>query len=217
MASRGRGLCLFLFWLVIWGWLFGMVLVMGHFENREELEGLGFGHNKMYVVLGMHRSGTSFVARALHESGVDMGEGHFVGANRFNPLGHYENADFVVLNDEIMKEAGAVDWSGVVAPEKIEEIRESGKYRSRVKELLGRFSSKFWGFKDPRTISTLPLYLEQVDEDENDVYLVCVFRKPQRVEGSLKRRNGFDEKKSRASINRHNKLLLRQIVDFLGL
>jgi hypothetical protein len=57
------------------------------------------------VILGMHRSGTSTIARILASIGINMGE-RIMGANESNPFGHYENLDFVELNDEILINAG---------------------------------------------------------------------------------------------------------------
>ena len=70
-------------------------------DRRKELEKLGFKDTKTYIVLGMHRSGTSFISKALHDSGVDMGEGKLMGPNEWNKLGHYENTQFVSMNSQI--------------------------------------------------------------------------------------------------------------------
>ena len=63
---------------------------------------------RTFVVLGMHRSGTSLTAGGLEKIGIDMGDNQ-LGANQWNPLGHFENVDFVGLNDRILNTAGG-NW-----------------------------------------------------------------------------------------------------------
>ena len=54
-----------------------------------------------FIITGMHRSGTSLVARFLHLSGVDMGK-EWIDPNEDNPLGYFEDADFVSLHQRIL-------------------------------------------------------------------------------------------------------------------
>ena len=59
-------------------------------------------------VCGMHRSGTSVIARLLNMLGVYFGpEGSGLAANADNPKGFWERADIVALNDAILADAGA--------------------------------------------------------------------------------------------------------------
>lgn len=121
---------------------------------------------KTYVVLGMHKSGTSFISKALSEQNVSM------GVNNFNV---YENSSFVDLNNEFLKECGG-SWNDPPTEEVIREKCPS--FKERAKNLITYFKKEFWGFKDPRTALTFPLYEDLL---EDDVYLVCMFRKPQKL------------------------------------
>ena len=59
-------------------------------------------------VLGMHRSGTSLVARVLNVLGVDLGpEEHLMRPSSANPTGHWENKPITGINDEILSDSGA--------------------------------------------------------------------------------------------------------------
>ena len=60
------------------------------------------------IVAGTGRSGTSAVARVLHESGFAMGT-TFADASEFNPLGFYEDLDAAWTNGAIMAELGSED------------------------------------------------------------------------------------------------------------
>ena len=65
------------------------------------------------LVLGMHRSGTSMVARSLNMMGAYFAaEGISTGANQENPKGFWERRDVRTLNDMLLHSAGA-DWHRV--------------------------------------------------------------------------------------------------------
>ena len=61
--------------------------------------------NKTFIVLGMHRSATSLLARGLHMSDIVMGE-RLLGKSESNKYGHWEDVDFVELNESILHSAG---------------------------------------------------------------------------------------------------------------
>ena len=54
-------------------------------------------------MLGMHRSGTSALAGALHLTGFDLGQNIMPPADE-NPKGFFENQHIVDLNDRILEE-----------------------------------------------------------------------------------------------------------------
>ena len=82
--------------------------------------------------------------------------------------------------------------------------------------MIKKSQSKFWGWKDPRTVMTAPFFLDELNKND-DVYLVCVFRKPKKVAASLKKRSGMDYKKGYDLIARYNKMIIRTIKRFVGL
>jgi hypothetical protein len=58
-------------------------------------------------VLGMHRSGTSAVTRALNLRGMDLGlPEYLVGLREDNPEGFWENLGFSEVSDEILTPRG---------------------------------------------------------------------------------------------------------------
>lgn len=109
------------------------------------------------IVVGMHRSGTSLVARVLREAGVHMGD---------DPDIHAESEAFKAVNREILRELGG-DWT---RPEPVlESLRdmqicrdatEFAMQRWRKRRIgYGSLDSGPWGWKDPRTTLTLPVWL----------------------------------------------------------
>jgi hypothetical protein len=111
----------------------------------------------IFVVLGMHRSGTSMVAGLLHGSGIHMGEA-FRRASPQNPRGFFEEESFRRLNDAFLLQAGYAvkEWSA--------EFDETGLETVPIQEagnLIEYFdkSNWSWGWKDPRTCLTISLWL----------------------------------------------------------
>jgi len=109
-----------------------------------------------YVILGMHRTRSSLVAKMLDTMGISMGD-EMLGANKHNPYGHWEDTTFYQLNREILFSAGG-HWADPPPEERIKywapwvtaDMRWICQWKS------DRYSR--WGFKDPRTILTIPVW-----------------------------------------------------------
>lgn len=126
---------------------------------------------KTYVVLGGHRSGTSFIVNCLKLAGVPI-----VGSPP-----RLEDLRFVRLNMKIIQDAGGI-W---LHPPDEEALRASGeKYADEIKALIKEAGEgkPYWGWKDPRQDLTISSYLPHL---EDDVYLIAIFRKPQKAGESL--------------------------------
>ncbi len=140
------------------------------------------------AIVGMHRSGTSMVAKLLQEAGLHLGDDtDLMPPAEENPEGFYEHLGFVTLNDEVLNAAGAgwdcpppagTDWaSDAFAP-----------FRERARLLAAPLAATGpWGWKDPRTSLTLPFWESAV----GPMRTIVVVRNPLEVVTSLHRRNGF--------------------------
>lgn len=164
---------------------------------------------KTYIVLGMHRSATSFLAKAIAEQGVNMGR-RLMRAGKWNPQGYYENLDFVELNDLILKEAGG-SWRN--PPSEIELLNAANKHEDLIKETIERNKDELWGWKDPRTSITLPAYMPFLS---GDIYLIAVFRKPERVALSLQRRDGMSIEEGIKLAKEYNSRIIKHIRRFVN-
>ena len=105
---------------------------------------------KVYVVLGCRRPGTSFLAEALGNAGVVF---------RTCGNGHNEDGVFCVLNDAVLGEAGG-DWSELPPDDRIAEAVAAyeTEYRSLIEE---RAQAGRWGWKDPRQGATIQYLNDQ--------------------------------------------------------
>ena len=118
-----------------------------------------------FVVIGMHRSGTSLVSRILDKSGIMMGK---------DLQTDHESKFFIQLNKWIYQNAGA----DLARPKALEELIDYAPARKQVEEYLririaSSSSKKFsgrnlknglfdmdskWGWKDPRNGPSLPIW-----------------------------------------------------------
>lgn len=158
---------------------------------------------KVYIVLGMHKSGTSFISKALLDQGVKMTTLDDASFRR-----HYEDLEFLDLNKEILHMAGGY-WRNPPTEEAIQKVG----FVERIKAVIAKHTSSYWGWKDPRSAFTAQKYIDQLQDD--DVYLVCVFRKPKKVQESLVRAKG--EGDYTELIKEYNRRILKIVKDFVGL
>ncbi len=128
--------------------------------------------SKCIIVVGMHRAGTSFVARLFHEWGVYMGN-NLGTPDPANAEGEYENLDFVRLNNILLEEHGG-SWNEPVMCHSSDD---------RAKFLTDIHRSCLWGWKDNRTAFTFRAYEEYLQED--DILFVICKRKKNAVISSL--------------------------------
>lgn len=142
---------------------------------------------KTFVVLGMHRSATSVTAQGLsHVVNMNPNGAQFAD----QPDGNWEDLDFVYLNEAILQAAGG-SWDEPPSEEAILSIPTQLKLA--VKQLVYSRNNtyKHWGWKDPRTCLTYPIYQPYL----RNPILVINWRDPTQVAESLKLRNGFSIEK----------------------
>ena len=134
-------------------------------------------------IAGMHRSGTSMVARLMHDCGVFLGPADELNPPAFdNPEGFWENLQFVRLNEDIIAEFGG-KWDAPPAFQARWEVSsELGFLRERAGHLIAGFRQhKHWGWKDPRNSLTLPFWQQLIP----DMKVVVCLRNPLEVAPSL--------------------------------
>lgn len=166
------------------------------------------------VVLGMHRSATSLVAKGMCLNGVFMGY-DLIGPAKSNPWGHFEDREIVHLNDEILYAAGG-RWDN---PPPEDAILSKGKqFVQRIKNLIKQRDSAvkpkypLWGWKDPRTTLTIKLFLPHL----TNPHFVCCFTDPMVVAKSLFDRDGTDIQVGHGLALEYNARLLAFISEFYG-
>lgn len=163
-------------------------------------------------VCGMHRSGTSVIARLLNMLGIYFGpEGSGLAANAENPKGFWERADIVALNDAILSDSHACWFDPLTwftEPRTVRATRAS-EVRARLLELDGH---RPWFIKDPRLCLTLGAWLAQA---ERPLAVVCS-RDEASVVASLEKHGAslgfrFERREAEALVDVYNRSLLREV------
>lgn len=154
--------------------------------------------NRAVCILGMHRSGTSAVARVLNLLGVYLGkEENIMPPGPDNPEGFWENTKIVEIHDRLLQTLGYGWDTTLPLPHEWWRFPEVKPFKEELKKLVTEeFSDcKLWGWKDPRTCILLPFWIELLKELKVDLSFVIVTRNPLEVADSLTRRNGFSAEK----------------------
>lgn len=144
-----------------------------------------------FVVLGMHRSGTSMLSGLLVTGmGYNVG-GPLIGAAFDNEKGFFERVDVVLQNDEFMKSQG-IWWANRVKhydADKAIGAKEKGSIKFKEGETGLKFlndrSKAPWLQKDPRMCITLRTWLPLLNKEPAVLF---TYRHPLEVAMSLKKR-----------------------------
>ncbi|MBI1882878.1 MAG: hypothetical protein HYS08_01540 [Chlamydiae bacterium] len=154
---------------------------------------------KVIAVLGMHRSGTSVITRALNLGGVYLGEpGDLMEGASDNSEGFWEHKGIVDLNERILQ-ALKRTWDSVLPlPHEWHLSKDFQPFKSEMVRLIKScfLNRPLWGWKDPRTSLTFDLWKEALRELGMDCVSLVMIRNPLDVAKSLLKRNGFSQGKS---------------------
>ncbi len=145
------------------------------------------------LVVGMHRSGTSAIARGVAALGVYLGN-DFLDAQPENPTGYWEDKGIVEIGERVLK-ALNLRWDDVapIAPAAFRRLRIRSLHGAAVRYVKRTFGAHpLWGFKDPRTIRLLPFWRNVLRKCNADDSYVIAIRNPRSVEASLFRRQSMD-------------------------
>ena len=166
--------------------------------EKSEQDNMKTGDNKVIVVLGMHRSGTSTVARSLQVLGIGLGE-NLYPATPENPKGYWEDQDCIAINEELLSHLGAdydrfgLDWDFTPTDQSISHLYE------RAIRLVSESVAKnrgIWGVKDPRMCRLLGFWKKVFDTCGCSVDYIISIRNPISVAKSLEKRNHLPPEKS---------------------
>lgn len=153
--------------------------------------------NNCVIVLGMHRSGTSALARVINLLGADLGS-DFLEPAADNPAGYWEHRAIYHIHERMLNALGRTWHTLFRFPQNWWNDERIDTYRAQLLRVLQQdFSgSPLWGIKDPRMCRLMPLWKDVFKELECDPYFIIMFRHPQEVATSLAARDGFSQDKS---------------------
>ncbi|HLZ74973.1 hypothetical protein [Phenylobacterium sp.] len=150
-----------------------------------------------YLVLGMHRSGTSAVTQVLALAGASLPENVMAG-DEHNAKGYFEPWKIALFNDGRLRAGGAA-WDDIFAfPYRPLSLKAERTWLNRAEALFEEEYGevRYPLLKDPRVTVLMPFWRTALTELEVGARCVIPVRHPLAVAGSLARRNGFAPEKS---------------------
>jgi hypothetical protein len=141
-------------------------------------------------VAGMHRSGTSAMAKVVNLLGVPLCVTEDLMLHYGdNPKGHWESRSLTTLNDKLLRALHAA-WD---CPPPVEEQASARDDRlpppaDARRSFLATHPTAQWAWKDPRLSILLPYWHGSLDGRH---LVVLLFRHPVEVADSLRRRDGL--------------------------
>lgn len=138
----------------------------------------------MNIITGMHRSGTSLIARLFYEAGANMGDpNRFYRPDKWNPDGYYEQPDIQNINMQLIN-GPLWKFSYFWLPSTQRILKRSRKLNTTIQSVAQTYETAI--VKETRFCLTLPAWLEY--GTKVDRILVCL-REPLQVARSIQKRN----------------------------
>lgn len=145
------------------------------------------------VIAGMHRSGTSALARVLNLLGCGLAK-EVLGSDPTNETGHWEPLNIILLNDQLLESAGSAwdDWTACSPDWLASPVAE--EFMERAMRIFAdeHGSQRLTVMKDPRLARLLPFWLTVLRSSGVDPVVMVPIRNPLEVAQSLHVRNGMD-------------------------
>jgi hypothetical protein len=138
----------------------------------------------MRIITGMHRSGTSLVARLFYEAGATMGNPDtFYHSDKWNPDGYFEQPDIHSINMPLIN-GHLWKFAYFWLPSTQTILKRARSHREAIQLMAQKYDDAI--LKETRFSLTLPAWLEY--NTKVDRVLVCL-REPIQVASSIQKRN----------------------------
>lgn len=153
-----------------------------------------------YLILGMHRSGTSCLAGALERCGMYLGKVSRKG--KYNKKGNHEKKEIFYIHDQILA-LNKGSWQNPPS----NQILVHDYHHHMLQEIVNNLRKKDkCGLKDPRTLLLIDSWKKIL---YTNYQLIGTFRHPMAVAQSLKHRNNMSIEKGLELWQIYNKELVK--------
>ena len=144
--------------------------------------------NKITLVLGMHRTGTSLLTSVLHDLGFNPGN-ELLEGDKYNLDGYWEYKPLLDLHEKMLADYGN-QWFAPGHDMPLHELLFY--YRDEAEALVRSMDAedRDWCWKEPRLVIFLDFWLEILAG--RDIKWIITHRNPAAIAHSLKSRNHFD-------------------------
>ena len=143
------------------------------------------------LILGMHRSGTSYLASRLAAFGLQLGT-NLVGPQKGNERGHFEDVDILAFHESLLiprlSSTGRAFDMGMMqmAPVDFDPTDEERKKAQLL--IADREQVGLWGWKEPRTALFIDFWKGYLPNLKG----IVIYRHPWAVHNSMRRREHWD-------------------------
>lgn len=153
----------------------------------------------LVLVVGMHRSGTSLVARGLAAMGLNLGEHVDTAAHPANPHGHWEHAEVWRAQEELLIRFGR-EWHSSPGPLPNRWL-EWPDTAAMIERFVALAAAEFdrcghWVVKDPRSSLLIPAWREVARRTGCELRLLRLVRDAEDVAASLGARDGMPRERA---------------------
>ena len=142
---------------------------------------------RVVVVLSSGRSGTSLLMKALGAMGMQLSE-NLIPGRAENPDGFFEDAEIVELHKQLITDSGTL--ATLPLPDNFLESEVGRNAIPKFREILENRLANLnfiWGFKDPRTVTFLPVWNKVFNQAKIIPIFLLAIRNPAEVVVSHKR------------------------------
>lgn len=150
---------------------------------------------KVFVVLGMARTGTSAISRALKVFGINLGDSLTEGNADWNPTGFWEDKEIVYgVNGKLFSRLNFAPYGLLTIPDADQVGAKTADIRAAAGMILTRrlMDADHYGFKDPSTIKVMPFWRAVFRDLELDDYYVIALRNPLAAARSYQKLTGCE-------------------------
>jgi hypothetical protein len=142
-------------------------------------------NRRAIIVAGLHRSGTSAVARIVNLLGADLAP-DLIPPGIGNELGHWESRAVQDLNNGMLAELRSDIYSPVNFPQSWFDGPSAQTWIDRIEALVREeYFSNFFVLKDPRIVLFVPLWISALRRLAIEPCFIIPFRNPVAVAVSL--------------------------------
>lgn len=145
-------------------------------------------------ILGMHRSGTSALARVVNLLGAELGAS-LMAAAEDNPRGFWEHEAAVQIHEALLQSLGHGWEDGTPLPQNWQASDAAKEASAKLAELIdSEFAdASLWAIKDPRLSLLFPLWEPLLKERGIAPHCIVAWRNPVEVAASLHKRDELEE------------------------
>jgi hypothetical protein len=142
------------------------------------------------IICGMHRTGTSAVARVVNLLGADICK-DLIAPRTDNIRGYWESKGVVQVHNRLLEDLGSSSADPLSLPDDWLQSPFARHAHDQLADLIqSEFgSSSLFVVKDPRISKLLPLWTRLLAQLDVDILVVVTFRNPLEVAASLQKRD----------------------------